>query len=299
MSNRRVGAEQTLIYGTAWSFDRTQHLVERALQAGYRAFDTACQKPQYRQDLVGHSLRSVLDVGTVSRADLWIQSKFTHCENSEPENLPYDFSLPLGDQVKRSVNAALYDLFSVKDGGDDKPYLDCLLLHAPLSTADSTLEVWLAMEEFVPDRVRTLGVSNVPLQILRWIHDSATIKPSVVQNRLIPTLGFDQELREYCKDKAMVYQAFQVLKGNPGLLTSSVVKDAASSMMVSAEAMLYFLVHYALGVQVLEGSSNEEHIAKNLMDFAKLQASARDGLVSYDWGNCIANFRTLVNVSTA
>lgn len=155
------------------------------------------------------------------------------------------------------------------------------------------------MEEFVPRRVRTLGVSNVPLPILKRIHDSATIKPTFVQNRFIPELAFDHDLREYCKSENMTYQAFRVLKGNPSLLASSVVKDAAASMMVSQEAMLYFLVLHTFGVQVLNGSINEVHVLKNMIDFERLQASIDDGLRAEDWSKHVASFRELVEASIA
>jgi diketogulonate reductase-like aldo/keto reductase len=61
-----------IIYGTAWGYEETSNLVEQALKAGYRNFDTACQRPQYRQDLVGQALRSALEGASISRSDVWV-----------------------------------------------------------------------------------------------------------------------------------------------------------------------------------------------------------------------------------
>lgn len=36
-----------IIYGTAWKVDRTADLVERAVMAGFRGIDTACQVRLY------------------------------------------------------------------------------------------------------------------------------------------------------------------------------------------------------------------------------------------------------------
>lgn len=72
MSKRQSHTRLGMIYGTAWGYDDTSHLVEQALKAGCRNFDTACQKPQYRQDLVGQAIKSALDKGSLSRNDLWV-----------------------------------------------------------------------------------------------------------------------------------------------------------------------------------------------------------------------------------
>jgi diketogulonate reductase-like aldo/keto reductase len=155
------------------------------------------------------------------------------------------------------------------------------------------------MEEFVPGRVRALGVSNVSLPILKRIFDSATIKPAFVQNRFIPELAFDHDLRGYCKSENIDYQAFRVLKGNPSLLTSSIVKDAAAIMNVSQESMLYFLVLHTFGVHVLNGSIHEVHVLKDMIDFNTLQTSITDKLSAEDWSKRITSFREVVETFTS
>lgn len=66
----------TFIYGTAWKKDHTPELVHQALQAGFRAVDTAAQPKHYREDLVGEGIRRAIRDGTVRREDLHVYDLF-------------------------------------------------------------------------------------------------------------------------------------------------------------------------------------------------------------------------------
>ena len=45
-----------ILYGTAFKFDKSKKLVEAALNAGFRAIDTAGSKSAYREALVGEGI---------------------------------------------------------------------------------------------------------------------------------------------------------------------------------------------------------------------------------------------------
>jgi diketogulonate reductase-like aldo/keto reductase len=61
-----------LIYGTAWKKDRTEDLVHRALQAGFRAVDTAAQPKHYDEQAVGAGVRRAVADSVISREDLFV-----------------------------------------------------------------------------------------------------------------------------------------------------------------------------------------------------------------------------------
>lgn len=46
----------SIFYGTAWKKDKTSHLVQLALKAGFRAIDTACQPKHYHESGVGDAI---------------------------------------------------------------------------------------------------------------------------------------------------------------------------------------------------------------------------------------------------
>ena len=47
------------LYGTAWKEDQTQHLVELALERGFRGLDTANQRRHYDEAAVGRSIAAI------------------------------------------------------------------------------------------------------------------------------------------------------------------------------------------------------------------------------------------------
>src|SRR5208337_4105318 len=66
------------LYGTAWKEERTPALVELALRAGFRGIDTANQRRHYFEQGVGQGLAAAYRAGVVTRADLFLQTKFTY-----------------------------------------------------------------------------------------------------------------------------------------------------------------------------------------------------------------------------
>ena len=77
------------IYGTAWKEDRTAALTELALRMGFRAIDTANQRRHYFEAGVGQGLAAAYQAGVVTRAELFLQTKFTY-QRGQDHRLPYD-----------------------------------------------------------------------------------------------------------------------------------------------------------------------------------------------------------------
>src|SRR5215471_11796349 len=139
-----------IIYGTAWKKERTADCVARALRNGFRGIDTACQPKHYFESGVGEGIATFLQTTNgVTRADLYLQTKFTPLSGQDPNQIPYDAKATLDEQVAQSIRVSLRNLRS--------DYLDCVVLHSPLA-GNSMTRIWQAMEEHV-DRgvVRQLG----------------------------------------------------------------------------------------------------------------------------------------------
>jgi diketogulonate reductase-like aldo/keto reductase len=141
-----------IIYGTAWKKADTRHWVTTAIQQRFRGIDTACQPKHYDEAGVGAGVAACLDE-SLTRADLYLQTKFTSVAGQDPLRIPYDSKAPLPEQVTQSFATSLRNLRT--------DYLDCLLLHSPFGDTKQTLEAWQAMESLVADGgVRQLGISN-------------------------------------------------------------------------------------------------------------------------------------------
>jgi diketogulonate reductase-like aldo/keto reductase len=246
------------IYGTAWKEDRTAALVEMALRAGFRAVDTANQRKHYFEAGVGEGLAAVYRAGIVSRQELFLQTKFTY-RRGQDDRLPYDPAAALGVQAGQSLASSLEHL------GTD--YVDSFVLHGPASgygwtEADS--EVWESMrKERDAGHTRLLGVSNVSLQHLEEMAAARLELPAFVQNRCFAQLGWDREMRAFCRKHNIVYQGFSLLTANQEVLHHPPFIEVAAKLNVTA-AQVVFAFAGAIGILPLTGTSSGEHMRQDL-----------------------------------
>ena len=263
----------SIIYGTAWKEARTEALVAQAVAAGFRGIDTACQPKHYAEDAVGAGVARALTAG-LSRAELYLQSKFTPLASHDPLRVPYDRNAPLAAQIAQSCAVSLAQLRT--------DYLDCLILHSPLATFGATLAAWRALEARVAaGAVRILGLSNCYVAAdFAALYQAATIKPAVLQNRFHARTGYDRELRAFCRAHGVVYQSFWTLTANPDVLASATVTRLATAFACTpAQILLRYLTQ--IGVVPLTGTTSAQHMADDLamfriaLDRAQCAAMAR------------------------
>jgi diketogulonate reductase-like aldo/keto reductase len=248
-----------IIYGTAWKAADTERLVASALRQGFRGIDTACQPKHYNEAGVGLGLAACL-AGGVSRADVYLQTKFTSVSGHDPSRIPYDPAAPLEEQVAQSFAVSLRNL--------QTDYLDCLLLHSPLPTAKQTLQAWRVIETIIDSGgVRQAGISNCyTLAEFQHLYRSARIKPAVLQNRFYAATAYDRDLREFCRQQQIVYQSFWTLTANPQVLAHKTIVDLASHHNRTPAQILFRYLTQA-GVVPLSGTRSETHMREDLSIF--------------------------------
>lgn len=246
------------LYGTAWKEDRTPALVELALQMGFRGIDTANQRRHYFEAGVGQGLAAAYRAAIVTRADLFLQTKFTY-RPGQDHRLPYDPAASPSVQVAQSMASSLEHL------GTD--YVDSYVLHGPASGhgwTDEDREVWHAMiKERDAGRTRFLGVSNVSLGHLEQMESAHSEAPAFVQNRCYARLGWDREVRWFCEERKITYQGFSLLTANPEVLRHPLVAGLATRAKATP-AQIVFSFARAVGMLPLTGTSNAEHMKQDL-----------------------------------
>ena len=252
----------SLIYGTAWKEDETSRLVRLALDAGFRAIDTANQRRHYHEAGVGEALAQAFAAG-LKREDLFLQTKFTNIDGQD-QRLPYEAGAPVASQVEQSIESSLKHL------GVDR--LDSYVLHGPTmrrGLGAEDWEAWRAMEAAQKaGKTRALGVSNVSLEQLEEFHAKAAVKPSIVQNRCFAVNGWDRAIRSYCRAHGIAYQGFSLLNANPQALRDPYVHELAKRLGRTIPQVIYRFAH-EIGMVVLTGATNPEHMAQALriLDF--------------------------------
>jgi diketogulonate reductase-like aldo/keto reductase len=246
------------LYGTAWKEERTPALVELALRAGFRGIDTANQRRHYFEEGVGQGLDTAYRAGMVTRADLFLQTKFTY-RPGQDHRLPYDPAASLSIQVAQSMASSLEHL------GTD--HVDSYVLHGPSSGYDWTdadAEVWQAMkQERDAGRTRLLGVSNVSLSHLEQMSALHCEGPAFVQNRCYARLGWDRDVRLFCRAHNIVYQGFSLLTANSEVLRHPLVGGLAARERATP-AQIVFAFARAVGMLPLTGTCNAEHMKQDL-----------------------------------
>lgn len=248
-----------LLYGTAWKKERTAGLVARALQLGFRGVDTACQPKHYDEPGVGAGVAQALAAG-LARDQLYLQTKFTPLAGQDPRRVPYDRNASLTEQVRQSCEVSLGNLSTT--------YLDCLVLHSPLSPFERLLEVWRALEELVEQGLaRELGLSNCyQPRLFAELYAAARVKPWVLQNRFYAETGYDRELRGFCRAHGVVYQSFWTLSANPDQLARPELRTLAARHALTP-AQVFFRALTQLGIVPLTGTCSEEHMRQDLAIF--------------------------------
>lgn len=247
------------LYGTAWKEERTATLVELALRTGFRAIDTANQRRHYFEAGVGQALAAAYRDRIVTRADLFLQTKFTY-RPGQDHRLPYDPAAPLSAQVAQSMASSLEHV------GTD--YVDSYVLHGPASNygwTDADAEVWEAMrKERDAGRARLLGVSNVSLRHLEQMEAARAELPKFVQNRCYTQLGWDREVRLFCRERGIAYQGFSLLTANLEVVHSDYIAKLAARANATP-AQIIFAFARAVGMLPLTGTSSAEHMRQDLI----------------------------------
>src|SRR5215469_12361993 len=197
-----------------------------ALEAGFRHFDCAERYGNERE--VGRALEAGLAAERMEREGIFVTTKLWN-SNHRPE------------RVEPAFQASL-DRLGLK-------YLDLYLIHTPFAFQPGNdqdprdqngnvvydqevtlLDTWRAMETLVDHgRCRAIVLSDLGLNELRPIYESARIKPAVIQVESHPYLP-ETELLEFCKEKGVVFLAFAPLGHGikPGPLEDPVIVPIAA-----------------------------------------------------------------------
>lgn len=218
-----------------------------ALAAGFRHFDCA---ERYRNEReVGEALQTGLEAAGLLREDLFVTTKLWNT-NHRPERV--------GPACEGSLERLKLN------------YLDLYLIHTPFAFQPgedqdprdqngdilcdrgvSLLDTWRAMEVLVDrGRCRAIGLSDINLDRLLPIYESARIKPTVVQVESHPYLP-ETELLEFCKEKGIVFLAFAPLGhgARPGPLEDPVIIAIATRVeKTPAQVLLAWAVQRGTAV---------------------------------------------------
>ena len=259
--NHGAGSIPVLGFGTLIpDLALTISATRSALEAGFRHFDCAERYGNERE--VGDALQAGLAAREIARQDIFVTTKLWNT-NHRPERVKPAF--------EASLNRLRLD------------YLDLYLIHTPFAFQPgdnqdprdqngnvlydrgvTLLDTWKAMEDLVDHgRCRAIGLSDIGLNDLLPLYESARIKPAVVQVEAHPYLP-ETELLEFCDKHNIVLLAFAPLGHGmrPGLLEDPVILAIAARIgKTPAQVLLAWAVQR--GTALLTTPKSAERAREN------------------------------------
>jgi len=197
-----------------------------ALEAGFRHFDCA---ERYRNEReVGEALQAGLATGGIAREDIFVTTKLWNT-NHRPERVEPAFEASLDRLGLNYLDLYLSHTHFAFQPGDEQDPRDPsgnILYDRDVNL----LETWRAMESLVDHgKCRAIGLSDITLDGLLPIYESARIKPAVVQVEAHPYLP-ETELLEFCKQKDIAFLAFAPLGHGirPGPIEDPIISAIAA-----------------------------------------------------------------------
>src|SRR6202046_1338299 len=197
-----------------------------ALEAGFRHFDCA---ERYRNEReVGAALREGLAAGGIARAEIFVTTKLWNT-NHRPERVEPAFEASLDRLGLNYLDLYLsHTPFAFQPGDEQDPRDQNG--NVIYDKGVTLLDTWGAMESLVDGgKCRAIGLSDITMDKLLPVYESARIKPAVVQVESHPYLP-ETELLEFCREKGIVLLAFAPLGHGirPGPLEDPVISAIAA-----------------------------------------------------------------------
>jgi len=243
-----------------------------ALEAGFRHLDCAERYANERE--VGTALQTGLAAGGISREDIFITTKLWNT-NHRPERVEPAFEASLERLGLKYLDLYLiHTPFAFRPGDDQDPRdQNGNVLY---DSGVTLLDTWTAMESLVDHgKCGAIGLSDIGLNELKPLYESARIKPAVVQVESHPYLP-ETELLGFCKQKGIVFLAFAPLGHGmrPGLLEDPVVSAVAARVgKTPAQVLLAWAVQRGTGVLTTPRSAAR---ARENFDISALPEDALD-----------------------
>jgi aldehyde reductase len=243
-----------------------------ALEAGFRHFD--CAERYGNEGEVGRALQAGSAARGIARQDIFVTTKLWN-SNHRPERVEPAFEASLNRLGLKYLDLYLiHTPFAFQPGDNPDPRdKDGNVLYDQNVTLFDT---WKAMETLVDHgKCRAIGLSDITLETLKPIYESARIKPAVVQVESHPYLP-ETELLEFCNEKGIVLLAFAPLGHGmkPGLLEDPVISAIAARIgKTAAQVLLAWAIQRGTAVLTTPRTAAR---AKENFDVSRLPQEAFD-----------------------
>jgi len=218
-----------------------------ALASGFRHFD--CAERYRNEHEVGEALQAGLAAGGIAREEIFVTTKLWN-SNHRPERVEPAFKASLERLRLEYLDLYLiHTPFAFQPGDEQEPRDQDG--NAIYDRGVTLLDTWRAMEDLMDQgSCRAIGLSDITLDGVVEIYESARIKPAVVEVESHPYLP-ETELLDFCKEKGIIFLAFAPLGHGmkPGLLEDPVITEISARIgKTPAQVLLAWAVQRGTAV---------------------------------------------------
>jgi alcohol dehydrogenase (NADP+) len=225
----------------------TRSATKTALEVAFRHLD--CAERYRNEEQVGEAIRESIRSRLFDREELFVTTKLWN-SNHRPERVR-----PAFEASRARLELDYIDLYLIHtpyafQPGDNQDPRDAngnIIYDDGVTLKDT----WRAMESLTGSgKLKAIGLSDVSLEQLREVFESATIKPAVVQVESHPYLP-QTEILDFCSRNGIVMLAFAPLGHGtkPGVLEDPVIAAIAKRVnQTPAQVLLAWAVQRGTAV---------------------------------------------------
>ena len=234
--------------------------IHKALEAGYRAIDTAAAYKN--EEGVGKAIKSA----AVPREELFITSKLWNDDQKRP-----------AEALRESLDKLQLD------------YLDLYLIHWPVPAIDRYVEAWKGLIDLQQQGlIKSIGVCNFQAPHLQRLIDETGVTPVINQIELHPLMQQRQLHVWNANHKSQTESWSPLAQGGEGVFDQAIIRTLADKYG-KTPAQVVIRWHLDSGLVVIPKSVTPSRIAENfdvwdfrldkdeLADIAKLDQGKRLG----------------------
>jgi len=221
-----------------WQVDRweVEQLIQRALQAGFRHFDTA--QAYFNEEGVGQALKHC----EVAREELFITSKI------RGRDMGYEQTL---------------DSFEVTINDLGLEYLDLFLIHWPMPAKNLYVETWMALIKLqASGRIRSIGVSNFTCEHIKRLIEETGVVPAVNQLELHPHFQ-QRDTRDFHRNAGIAIQSYSPFGSNGAAVLRNPLIMLLARQHARTPAQIVLRWHLQQGLTPLPRTTNGARFKEN------------------------------------